>query len=47
MSEDSSIVDLKAQKKKEGCVLELIDMKPIKKVMKTDEIVEVVLEREN
>jgi PTS system nitrogen regulatory IIA component len=46
LSEDSIIVDLKAQNKKDA-IIELIEhLKTTKKVKKTDEIVEVVLERE-
>ena len=46
LSEDSIIVDLKAQNKKDA-IIELIEhLKTTKKVKKTDEIIEVVLERE-
>ena len=46
LSEDSIIVDLKAQNKKDA-IIELIEhLKTTKKVKKTDEIVEVVLEGE-
>lgn len=46
LSGDSIIVDLKAQNKKDA-IIELIEhLKTTKKVKKTDEIVEVVLERE-
>ena len=46
LCKDSIIVDLKAQNKKDA-IIELIEsLKTSKKIKKTDEIIEVVLERE-